>query len=143
MRIKATIRIALLPVMLLLFLSINGCMHQADKPNIILIYADDLGIGLLGHEGQQIIETPNLDRLAEEGIRFHNAYSCMLCAPARASLITGQHDCHAPRFEITNGGIYKKIGTGELSQRDVEQMIQKKLSPVPDDQVNRIRDGEQ
>ncbi len=135
MRNKAIIRIAFLPVMLLLFLSMDGSRHQADKPNIILIYADDLGIGLLGHEGQQIIETPNLDRLAEEGIRFHNTYSCMLCAPARASLITGKHDCHAPKFEITNAGIYKKIGTGELSQKEVEQMIQKKLSPVPDDQV--------
>jgi len=135
MRNKAIIRIALLPVILLLFLSMDGSRHPAGKPNIILIYADDLGIGLLGHEGQQIIETPNLDRLAEEGIRFQNAYSCMLCAPARASLITGQHDCHAQKFEITNAGIYKKIGTGELSQRDVEQMIQKKLSPVPVDQV--------
>jgi len=135
MRNQADIRIALPAVMLLLFLSMDGCKHQADKPNIILIYADDLGIGLLDHEGQQIIETPNIDRLAEEGIRFQNAYSCMLCAPARASLITGKHDCHAQKFEITNAGIYKKIGTGELSHMEVEQMIQKKRSPVPDDQV--------
>ena len=74
-------------------------IDQTEKPNIILIYADDLGIGLLGHEGQQIITTPNIDQLAQEGLRFERAYSNMLCAPARASLITGFHDCHENGFD--------------------------------------------
>ena len=71
--------------------------------------ADDLGRGLLSVEGQQIIKTPNIDRLSEEGMRFENAYGCMFCAPARASLITGYHDVHGDSWKITSGGAYKKI----------------------------------
>ena len=58
--------------------------HPSTKPNIIFIYADDLGRGMLGTYGQQIVKTPNIDRLAEGGIRFDNAYGCHYCAPARA-----------------------------------------------------------
>lgn len=124
--------ILIIPILLLV---LGTCENPPERPNIILIYADDLGIGLLGHEGQQIISTPNIDRLASEGIRFLNSYACMLCAPARASLLTGRHDCHSPGFEITNAGIYKEIGEGSRSHEEVEQLINSKLTPVSDDQV--------
>ena len=126
-------------IILLLHLALfSGCQSSPvspGKPNIILIYADDLGIGLLGHEGQQIIKTPNIDKLAAEGLRFTNAYSSMLCAPARASLITGMHDCHSKAFEITNAGIYKEIGSGDRTHQEVEEAINSTLSPVPGDAV--------
>ncbi|MEA3461906.1 MAG: sulfatase-like hydrolase/transferase, partial [Bacteroidota bacterium] len=86
-------------------------------------------------EGQQIIHTPNIDKLAAEGLRFTNAYSSMLCAPARASLITGMHDCHSKAFEITNAGIYKEIGSGDRTHQEVEEAINSRLSPVPEDAV--------
>ncbi len=122
-------------LILILFLSV-ACTHkrnQSDKPNIILIYADDLGIGLLGREGQKIIKTPNIDKIAREGIRFSRAYSNMLCAPARASLITGLHDCHKNRFQITGGGAYINADNSNLNK--IENNISKKLSPASDDQV--------
>ncbi len=122
-------------VLLFVVFACQGIDDKASKPNIILIYADDLGIGLLEHEGQQIIKTPNIDKLASEGIRFSNAYSCMLCAPARASLITGLHDCHNPGFEISSAGIYKKISTGERTQQEIEELINSRLSPIPDKQI--------
>jgi len=132
-------RIAIYAALLLLILILpTACDHdrvQTNQPNIILIYADDLGIGLLSHEGQQIIKTPNIDKLAEEGIRFQNAYSCMLCAPARASLIAGRHDCHSKKFGITNAGVYKKISTGEYTPGEIEDIINSRLSPVPDEAV--------
>ncbi|WP_246997841.1 arylsulfatase [Arenibacter sp. F26102] len=106
-----------------------------SKPNIILIYADDLGIGLLGHEGQSIIKTPNIDQLAKEGLRFTNAFSNMLCAPARASLITGLHDCHAVKFEITPGGMYKKISTQGFNHKEIGRSIESELSPIPEENV--------
>jgi len=141
MKLKRICYYALLPVFLV-FLGAcqdshdrQGIRNYAKNPNIILIYADDLGIGLLGHEGQQIIETPNIDKLAAEGLRFENAYSSMLCAPARATLLTGLHDCHADKFEITSAGIYKKIGTGELTPYQVETMIGAHLTPAPADRV--------
>lgn len=64
----------------------------SEKPNIIYILADDLGYGDLGCYGQQWIKTPNIDRLAAEGILFTQHYSgSTVCAPSRSSLMTGQH----------------------------------------------------
>ena len=66
------------------------------KPNIIIILADDLGYGDLGSYGQKMIRTPHLDRMAKEGIRFTDFYAASpVCAPSRASLMTGQHQGHA------------------------------------------------
>lgn len=65
-------------------------------PNIIYILADDLGYGELGAYGQEKIETPNIDALAREGMRFTDHYSSApVCAPARYMLLTGQHAGHA------------------------------------------------
>ena len=105
------------------------------KPNIILIYADDLGIGLLGQNGQQIITTPNIDTLAAQGIRFQNAYANMLCAPSRASLITGLHDCHANKFDIVLGGAYKQLSSEKISVKEIEKSINNVLKPVDENAV--------
>lgn len=68
---------------------------DAERPNIILIYADDLGIGDIGCYGQQYIRTPSLDRMAAEGIVFTNHYSgSAVSAPSRSCLMTGQHSGH-------------------------------------------------
>jgi arylsulfatase len=68
----------------------------ADKPNIIFILADDLGYGDLGSFGQKLIETPNIDKLASEGMRFTQHYSgSPVCAPSRCVLLTGKHSGHA------------------------------------------------
>lgn len=65
-------------------------------PNVILILADDLGYGDLGCFGQKLIRTPNLDRLAAEGMRFTQAYAgATVCAPSRCCLMTGKHGGHA------------------------------------------------
>jgi arylsulfatase A-like enzyme len=70
--------------------------RQPVKPNIIFILADDLGYGDLGCYGQERIRTPNLDRLAAEGVRFTQAYSgSTVCAPSRCVLMTGKHTGHS------------------------------------------------
>jgi arylsulfatase A len=67
------------------------------KPNVIFILADDLAQGDLGCYGQKLIRTPNLDRMALEGMRFTQAYSgTSVCAPSRTSLMIGQHTGHSP-----------------------------------------------
>jgi len=67
----------------------------AKRPNIVYILADDLGYGDLGHYGQQQIQTPHLDRLAEGGIRFTQHYAgSTVCAPSRCVLMTGRHVGH-------------------------------------------------
>src|SRR5215471_8062092 len=65
------------------------------KPNIIFILADDLGYGDLGCYGQKRIRTPNLDRMAAEGLRFTQFYAgATVCAPSRCALMTGLHTGH-------------------------------------------------
>lgn len=65
------------------------------KPNIIFILADDLGYGDLGCYGQKLIQTPNLDRMAAEGMRFTQFYAgSTVCAPSRSVLMTGWHTGH-------------------------------------------------
>lgn len=69
---------------------------QPAKPNIIFILADDLGYAELGCYGQTRIKTPNIDRLAEQGMRFTQFYSgSPVCAPSRCVLLTGKHTGHA------------------------------------------------
>ncbi|GAA5505704.1 arylsulfatase [Novipirellula caenicola] len=83
---------------------------STDQPNIVFILADDLGYGELGSYGQQKIKTPNLDRLASEGMRFTQHYTgAPVCAPARCVLMTGQNLSHAQirgNRDSGNGRIY-------------------------------------
>ncbi|WP_332369388.1 sulfatase-like hydrolase/transferase [Spirosoma telluris] len=76
----------------------------APRPNIILIMADDMGYSDLGSYGSEI-QTPNLDRLAREGLRLREFYNNSICAPTRASLITGQypHKAGVGYFNINLG----------------------------------------
>ena len=70
--------------------------EETRRPNIVFIIADDLGWGDLGCYGQKIIRTPNLDRMAAEGMRFTQHYSGnAVCAPSRCVLMTGKHPGHA------------------------------------------------
>lgn len=69
--------------------------HAQRKPNIIFIMADDLGYGDLGCYGQKVIQTPNLDAMAEQGMRFTQCYAgSTVCAPSRCCLMTGYHTGH-------------------------------------------------
>jgi len=74
----------------------QGQNEQKEQPNILYILADDLGYGELGVYGQQKIETPNIDALAENGMLFTKHYSgSPVCAPSRFMLMTGSHPGHA------------------------------------------------
>lgn len=79
-------------MLVLAALSLQGHAQQKTKkkPNIILILADDLGYSDLGAYGSEI-STPNLDRLAKQGLRLQEFYNNSICAPTRASLLTGQY----------------------------------------------------
>jgi len=64
---------------------------SGKKPNIIFILADDYGIGDVGCYGADNFKTPNIDKLAKEGIRFTHAYTAPLCGPSRACILTGRY----------------------------------------------------
>lgn len=95
----------------------------SEKYNVIFIYADDLGKGMISAYGQQQFATPNIDRLVAEGTSFEHAYGCMLSAPARASLLTGYHDCHGyDKWNISQGGqfVVSMKDTALIAEREVE-----------------------
>ncbi|MDD7987263.1 sulfatase-like hydrolase/transferase [Lentisphaera marina] len=73
---------------LVIFLSISTVI-AASKPNVILIMTDDMGAEGLGSYGSTIYTTPHLDRMAEEGVRFNNAYATPLCTPTRVMIMSG------------------------------------------------------
>ena len=76
--------------------AIEGCGTSSRPPNIVFILADDLGYNELGCYGQEKIRTPNIDRLAAEGMRFTQHYSgSPVCAPSRCVLLTGKHTGHS------------------------------------------------
>src|SRR4051812_49197582 len=71
--------------------------RSSRLPNIVWIMADDLGYGELSCYGQKSFRTPNIDRLASEGMRFTDAYAgCTVCAPSRSVLMTGLDTGHTP-----------------------------------------------
>lgn len=86
------------------------------KPNIIYIMADDLGYGEVGAFGQKKIPTPNIDRIAAEGIRLTRSYSASaVCAPTRCSLLTGRHQGHAViRGNKERGGFGQNDAEGQF-----------------------------
>lgn len=69
----------------------SGFSQQSEKPNIVIIFVDDMGYGDLGSYGHPTIRTPNLDRMAEEGMKFTQFYvGASVCTPSRAALLTGR-----------------------------------------------------
>ena len=67
---------------------------RTNKPNVILILADDLGAKELSCYGNKEHQTPHLDRMAAEGVRFETFYATPLCTPTRVALMTGQYGFH-------------------------------------------------
>lgn len=91
---NASIRIHLLlcPIAVLGFLSLGGgSAIAAEKPNIVILLCDDLGYGDLSCFAHPEIRTPNLDKLADEGVKLTHCYSSApVCSPSRAGLLTGR-----------------------------------------------------
>ena len=105
------------PSFALILFAVAGLVGAADKssqgtrPNIVLILVDDLGWMDLGCQGSTFYETPNIDRLAAQGMRFTNAYAaCAVCSPTRAAVMTGRYPARVGvtdwiRARFQRGGI--------------------------------------
>lgn len=88
----------------------------SSTPNIIFIYADDLGYGDVGAYGSTELKTPNIDRLANGGVRFTNGYaSSATCSPSRYALLTGEYPWRNKRAKILSGTAPLLIDTAQLT----------------------------
>ncbi|MGK0237619.1 MAG: arylsulfatase A-like enzyme, partial [Candidatus Pelagisphaera sp.] len=121
MKLSRSSVLLILPTAIALSLFSSSCGRVSDesktsytssqKPNIIFIMADDLGYGDLGSYGQTVIQTPHLDQMAIEGLRFTNCYAgSTVCAPSRSVLMTGLHTGHT-----TVRGNFGKFGVVGLA----------------------------
>ncbi|CAN1571125.1 AslA Arylsulfatase A and related enzymes [Spirosomataceae bacterium] len=111
-----------LPFLLFLFTS-AFVFAQNNKPNIILIYADDLGYGDISAYKKGTLNTPNMDKLANEGIRFTNGYSTSAtCTPSRLALLTGNYPWKNDQAKILQGDAPLLIDTSMIT---VPKMLKK------------------
>lgn len=95
-----------LPRFLSIFLLSLSCAHSADKPNVLLVMADDLGWGDVGFNGNKIIKTPQLDLMAQSGLRLTRFYTASpLCSPTRGSCITGRYPWRFGVLAAHTGGM--------------------------------------
>jgi arylsulfatase A-like enzyme len=100
--------------------------YAADKPNIVFILADDLGWTDLGCQGSKYYESPNIDRLASQGLRFTSAYTCgPNCQPTRAALISGQY---GPRTGVYTVGSIDRFNWQSRPLRPVDNVTQLPLN---------------
>ncbi|MGK0198692.1 MAG: arylsulfatase A-like enzyme, partial [Yoonia sp.] len=101
----------------LLTLFTAALQTSARTPNILFIFLDDFGWKDTSYMGSDFYESPNLDRLASEGMIFSDAYACAAnCAPSRACLLSGQY---TPRHEIFNVGTQAR---GKAAHRRLEHI---------------------
>jgi len=107
-------------ILLLLFLT--AATAFAEKPNILFILADDLGYGDLGCYGAEDIETPHLDQLAKDGLRFTDFYANgAVCSPTRAAFLTGRYQ---QRLGLDNALTYQEMGRGlEIGGKTIATML--------------------
>ena len=96
-------------IIILVIAMINDVRANPERPNIILIMCDDLGWGDVGFNGNQIIQTPNLDAMADSGIKFNRFYAAApVCSPTRGSVLTGRHPYRYGIYYANTGHIKSK-----------------------------------
>ncbi|MFI3304665.1 MAG: sulfatase-like hydrolase/transferase [Rikenellaceae bacterium] len=116
---------------------VTGCGRQCtleDRPNVIFIYADDLGKGMLSAYGQRHFTTPNIDAIIGEGVSFSRAYGCWYSGPARASLLTGYHDCRSDKWSLSRSASeFLTLDTTNLAS--VERSLDEVDVSLPDNDL--------
>ncbi len=115
-------RLLLFPAMLLSTCLMLTDSFAAETPNVVILYGDDVGYGDVGVYGSKKIPTPNLDRLAAEGLRFTDCHcSASTCTPSRYSLLTGEMPFRKPGIRIARGNAKMIIAPDQFTMADVFQ----------------------
>ncbi|SVE00791.1 uncharacterized protein METZ01_LOCUS453645, partial [marine metagenome] len=88
-------------------------LSAKEKPNLVLIFIDDMGYGDIGPYGSKLNRTPHLDRMAKEGRKLTSFYAAPVCSASRAQLLTG---CYAPRVSVP--GVFFPAGRNGLNTKE-------------------------
>ncbi len=95
-------------------------MESNERPNVVLIFADDMGYGDLSSFGHPVIQTPNIDQMASEGIRFTSFYSAAsVCTPSRAALLTGRYPVRNIPTNCGPPDLEKGLPVSEITLADI------------------------
>lgn len=117
-------------VLLLLFAASQFVSAASGKPNIVFLLVDDLGWGDFGCYGAKFDETPNIDRLAADGMRFTNAYAaCTVCSPSRAAILSGRYPA---RLHLTDWIAGHNNPTAKLAIPDWKMKIDHERVLLPE-----------
>ena len=122
-----------------IFLFMISCSNHSEKIkkplNVVWISCEDMG-PILGSYGNQIIKTPNLDKLASEGVRYTNAYSTVgVCAPSRFSIITGMYSARLGANNMRTGDYHNYKTPEEVSHKKNIGVIDKAGFNIPEYEV--------
>ena len=125
-----------LRIIILVFFLTYSCSKNSQKPlNVVWISCEDMG-PILGSYGNDIIKTPNLDKLASEGVRYTNAYSTVgVCAPSRFSIITGMYPARLGAHNMRTGDYHNYKTPEEVSHRKNIGVIDKEGKNIPEYEV--------
>src|SRR3954463_13026645 len=111
-----TSRFNFVSILALAIFSLASLASAADRPNIVFLLADDLGYGDIGAFGQTKIRTPNLDKLATEGMKLTMHYGGhKICAPSRCAVMSGKHPGHGYIRTNQGGMLYDGAEEGQVS----------------------------
>jgi len=103
---------------------VNAQERPVRLPNVVLIYADDMGYADLSAYGNRMIKTPNIDRLARDGVKFTKAYTtAALCSPSRAGLLTGRYQQNSVRGQLSNGAYAHRSWSKQADGKWVEKVL--------------------
>lgn len=97
----------------------SSTQARPDRPNVVLILADDQGWGDLGFTGNPVVETPSLDSLSQSGTIMHRFYVCAVCSPTRSELLTGRFYPRSGVYSTSEGG--ERIDLDETTLADILQ----------------------
>ena len=125
-----------LRIIILVFFLTYSCSKNSQKPlNVVWISCEDMG-PILGSYGNDIVKTPNLDKLASEGVRYTNAYSTVgVCAPSRFSIITGMYPARLGAHNMRTGDYHNYKTPEEVSHRKNIGVIDKEGKNIPEYEV--------
>lgn len=116
--------------LLLSFLLSASALAAESKPNFVFLLVDDLGWGDFGCYGAEFYETPNIDRLASQGMKFTNAYAaCTVCSPSRAAILSG---CYPARLHLTDWIAGHKKPRAKLSVPDWKMKLDHERILLPE-----------